>query len=125
MSEQQSSSAPEPRVLIECPDGCIIVITDKPEVFQAVVARESQPPYESIPIPYAISKPEPESPTTSKSDDLLIGSDTNGIEAEPTIKYLASQLGRVTQKMEILEKEKKEIMDKIRARGGNIRIPKD
>ncbi|RBQ80148.1 hypothetical protein FVER14953_06613 [Fusarium verticillioides] len=87
-----------------------MVITDKPEVFQAVVARESQPPYEIIPIPCAISKPEPESPTT---------------KAEPTIKYLASQLGRVIQKMEILEKEKKEIMEKIRARGGNIRIPKD
>ncbi|EWG45987.1 hypothetical protein FVEG_06613 [Fusarium verticillioides 7600] len=109
MSDKQSSSAPEPRVLIECPDGCIMVITDKPEVFQAVVARESQPPYEIIPIPCTISKPEPESPTTT----------------EPTIKYLASQLGRVIQKMEILDKEKKEIMEKIRARGGNIRIPKD
>ncbi|KAF5600431.1 hypothetical protein FPANT_2446 [Fusarium pseudoanthophilum] len=107
MSDKQSSSAPEPRVEIECPDGYVIGTTNKPEVFGAILARESGP-YEGIPR-YVLSKPEPESPAT----------------AEPTIMSLASQLGHVIQKIEILEKEKKDLMEKIRARGGKIRIPKD
>ncbi|KAF5714453.1 hypothetical protein FMUND_7415 [Fusarium mundagurra] len=105
-----SPSAPEPRVLIDCPDGYVIGTMNKPEVFRAVVEREFGTPHENIGrIPFVLSKHKPESPAT----------------AEPTIKSLASQLDRVIQKMEILQKEKEEIMEKIRARGGKIRIPKD
>ncbi|RBA18416.1 hypothetical protein FPRO05_10711 [Fusarium proliferatum] len=89
MSDNQSNSALQPRVLVDCPDGYVICTGDKPEVFEAVAAREPGPGDCNA---SKIYKREPESHTTKK---------------------------------EILQKEKKEIMDKIRARGGKIRIPKN
>ncbi|CVL13201.1 uncharacterized protein FPRN_09978 [Fusarium proliferatum] len=116
MSDNQSNSALQPRVLVDCPDGYVMCTGDKPEVFEAVAARELGPGDWNASFPYKIYKREPESHTT----------------AESSMNSLISQLDHVVQKMEtlqkekeILQKEKEEIMDKIRARGGKIRIPKN
>ncbi|CCT70956.1 uncharacterized protein FFUJ_09017 [Fusarium fujikuroi IMI 58289] len=110
MSDNQSNSALQPRVLVDCPDGYVMCTGDKPEVFEAVAARELGPGDWNASFPYKIYKREPESHTT---------------EAESSMNSLVSQLDHVVQKMETLQKEKEEIMDKIRARGGKIRIPKN
>ncbi|KAG4283169.1 hypothetical protein FPRO06_09842 [Fusarium proliferatum] len=43
MSDNQSNSALQPRVLVDCPDGYVMCTGDKPEVFKAVTARELGP----------------------------------------------------------------------------------
>ncbi|KAF5644486.1 hypothetical protein F52700_2485 [Fusarium sp. NRRL 52700] len=107
MSDSKSSAALQPRVLIDCPDGNTICTADNTEVFAAVAARECSPS-SSNPIPFTFGKREPERHAT-----------------EPTMRSLACQLDHVLGKMEILQKEKEEIMEKIRTRGGIIRIPKN
>ncbi|RKK15132.1 hypothetical protein BFJ68_g429 [Fusarium oxysporum] len=107
MSANQSSSAPEPRVLVHCPDGKIMWTSENPEVSAAMVTEECA--RSIIPVTLRFSNAEREF----------------GANDEETIDSLACQLDQILKKMERLQKEKEEIMEKIRARGGQIQIPKN